>query len=156
MQSTWVKLALVVLMVASLGLKARSDSGAPPQPYAPASLDILSAQGFVFDEIDGLQGPAWAAANDDCRIEITEVSPLGWHQAAMGARAGEGRVAYVYDGRPYDEQPVTLTKFGYYWHKLLNYFDPAASQPPVFAVATSAGCAAQSIQFELIAQQLRH
>jgi len=153
MQSTWVKLALVALMVASLGLKARSDAGAPP-PYSPAGLGILSDQGFVFAEIGGLEGPAWSASNRDCRIEITEVSPLGWHQAAMGARAGDGRVAYVYDARLYDEQPVTLTKLGYYWHKLVNYFDPAAMQPPVFAVATSAGCAAQSIQFERIAQQL--
>lgn len=156
MPSPWAKLALIVLLVASLGLKARSidaaDQSSEP-PSGSALLNALSAGGFTLTVQDGLEAPAWVADKGACHIEVTTVSPLGWHQSAMAVRAGGQGLAYVYGGQVYAEQPVTLTKLGYYWHKLANYFYPSG-QPLVFAVVTSAGCTAPSVDTVRIAQLL--
>jgi hypothetical protein len=71
----------------------------------------------------------------------------------MATRAAGQTLAYVYAGHTYAEQPVMLSKLGYYWHKLTSYFYPSA-QPPVFGVVTSPGCAAQAVDTALIAQHL--
>ena len=156
MPSHWAKLVLVFLLVASLGLKAWSMAAADQRTRQPDVLllfSALSADGFSLVEVGGLEGPAWVAERRDCRIEITTLSPLGWHQSAMAARAGEQELAYVYGGQVYEQQPVMLTRLGYYWHKLANYFH-LSGQPSVFGVVTSTGCAAQSVAPVFIAQLL--
>lgn len=152
----WARLALIALLVASLGLKTRSIDAAdqPSEPPSGSALrGALSADGFALTEAAGLQSPAWIADKGDCHIEIVAVSPLGWHQSAMTVRAGKQGLAYVYAGHVYAEQPVMLTKLGYYWHKLANYFYPTG-QPPVFGVVTSAGCATQPVDIARMAQLL--
>lgn len=156
MTSIWAKAALIVLLVFSLGLKARSiDRVEQPieQPSAPALFSALSADGFTLTEAAGLEGPAWVAARGGCHIEVATISPLGWHQSAMSVRAGAQALAYVYAGQIYQEQPVLLSKLGYYWHKLTNYFYPSM-QPPVFGVVTSDACAGQSVDITSIARLL--
>lgn len=156
MPSLWAKSALIVLLVASLGLKVRGiERDEPPGPPASALalVSALSGDGFVLGDGGGLEGYSWLATRGDCHIEVTMVSPLGWHQAAMATRAAGQTLAYVYEGHLYDEQPILLSKLGYYWHKFTNYFYPA-TQPPVFGVVTSPGCAAQSIDSALIARHL--
>jgi hypothetical protein len=149
-------LAVVFLLVASLGLKAWSMA-APDQrsrqPDGFVSLSALSAEGFSLVEGGDLGGRAWVANKQDCRIEITTLSPLGWHQSAIADRAGGQELVYIYGGQVYERQPVILTKLDYYWHKLANYFHPS-SQPPVFGVVTSPGCASQSVDPFFIARQL--
>lgn len=157
MPSPWVRLALIVLLFTSLGLKGwRSDAADQPplQPVNASLVSLLSARDFILTQEEGLEGPTWVADKDDCHVEITQVSLLGWHQSAMVARAGGEALAYAYAGEAYEEQPVMLTKLGYYWHKLANYFYPS-SPPPIFGVVTSTGCAAHSIDTALIAQHLR-
>jgi hypothetical protein len=157
MQLHWAKLALIVLLVASLGLKARGSdaSNQPPEQWRDtALLDALSAGGFAISSKDGLQSPTWVADKGDCHIEVTTVTPLGWHQSAMADRAGNQNLAYVYAGHVYENQPVMLTKMDYYWHKLANYFYLSGQQPPVFGVVTSANCTPQSVGTDLIARLL--
>ncbi|WDR06502.1 hypothetical protein PSQ90_03260 [Devosia rhodophyticola] len=72
----------------------------------------------------------------------------------MAARAGGRDLAYVYGGNVYGQQPVMLSKLGYYWHKLVNYFYPSG-QPPVFGVVSSSDCDSQSVGIGLIAQLLQ-
>jgi hypothetical protein len=147
-------LALIILLVASLGLKARSsEASSQPaeQPGDTALFSALSADGFALSTKDGFEsGTTGVADKGDCHIEVTTVTPLGWHQSAMVERAGQQKLAYVYAGHVYDSQPVVLTKMDYYWHKLVNYFY-VSEQPPVFGVVTSAGCAAQSVDTVRIA-----
>ena len=157
MRSDWAKPVLIVLLVASLGLKARS-SDAPNQPreqpiYA-ALLSALSAGGFALSTKDGLESPTWVADKGDCHIEVSTVTPLGWHQSAMADRAANQNLAYVYAGNVYQNQPVMLTKMDYYWHKLANYFYPSGRPLPVFGVVTSANCTVQSMDTDLIARLL--
>lgn len=156
MRSVWAKLALIVLLVASLGLKARSyaPNQSIEQPRDTALLSALSAGGFALSTKDGLDGPTWVADKGDCHIEVTTVTALGWHQSAMANRAGTQNLAYVYAGHVYEEQPVMLTKMDYYWHKLANYFYSSGQPPPVFGVVTSAGCTEQSFDTTLIARLL--
>ena len=157
MRSDWAKLALIVLLVASLGLKARSsDASNQPreQPIYTALLSALSAGGFALSTKDGLESPIWVADKGDCHIEVTTVTPLGWHQSAMANNAGKQNLAYVYAGHIYEKQPVMLTKMDYYWHKLTNYFPLSGQLPPVFGVVTSADCTAQSVDTLLIARLL--
>ena len=144
---------MVVLLCTSLGLKAWTSSHAADQTGRVPDMSTLFGPGFALSQETGLDAPSWIASRGDCRIEVASVSALGWHQSAMAARAGEQALAYVYQGRVYSEQPVLLTKLGYYWHKLTSYFIPS-SQPPVFAVVTSRGCAGQSIDATLIAHHL--
>ncbi len=152
----WARLALILLLGASLSLKAWHGAAAdqPNERLSTSSLlRALGEDGFTLTEQGWLESPLWVASKDDCRIVVTTVSPLGWHQSSMVAHKGQQALGYVYDGRVYQEQPVLLTKLGYFWHKLANYFYPAA-QPPVFAVVTSRGCAAQSIDTATLAQYL--
>ncbi|MET3896560.1 hypothetical protein ABIB57_000484 [Devosia sp. UYZn731] len=145
------------MLVASLGLKARSsDASSQPreQPGDTALLGALSAGGFAISTKDGLESPTWVADKGDCHIEVTTVTPLGWHQSAMADRAGNQNLAYVYAGHVYEHQPVMLTKMDYYWHKLANYFYLAGQPPPVFGVVSSANCTAQSVGTDLIARLL--
>jgi hypothetical protein len=156
MPSLWVKSALIVLLVASLGLKVRGIEHidqTEERASGHALVESLSADGFVLGAGGGLEGYAWVATRGDCRIEVTMVSPLGWHQSAMATRAAGQTLAYVYAGHTYAEQPVMLSKLGYYWHKLTNYFYPSA-EPPIFGVVMSPGCAAQAIDTAVIARQL--
>lgn len=156
MPSHWANLAVVFLIVTSLGLKVWSMA-APDQrsrqPDVFLRLSALSAEGFSLVEGGGLGGHAWVANRQDCRIEIVTLSPLGWHQSAIAERAEGRELAYIYGGQVYERQPVMLTKLDYYWHKLANYFHPSI-QPPVFGVVTSPGCASQSVDPAFIAQHL--
>jgi hypothetical protein len=139
-----------------LGLKVWHGAAADQpnrQRSASPLFEALGEDGFTLTEQGWLESPIWVAGKDDCRIVVTTVSPLGWHQSAMAAHRGQQALVYVYEGRIYQEQPVLLTKLGYFWHKLANYFYPAA-QPPVFAVVTSSGCAAQSIDTASLALHL--
>ena len=156
MPSPWAKIALVLLLVASLGLKAwRLDAADQPGQQSDNSdmIAMLSADGFALAEGYGLEGDSWIASRGDCDIEITAVSALGWHQSAMVARAGGRPLLYVYAGQAFAEQPELLTRLGYYWHKLSNYFYPSAP-PPVFAIVTSSGCARQQVDTIALAQHL--
>ncbi|MBU1336410.1 MAG: hypothetical protein KJ944_07455 [Alphaproteobacteria bacterium] len=123
------------------------------QPDGFLRLGTLSAEGFSLVEGASLEGHAWVANRRDCRIDITTLSPLGWHQSAIADRAGGQELVYIYAGQVYERQPVILTKLDYYWHKLANYFH-SSSQPPVFGVVTSPGCASQSVDPIFIAQHL--
>lgn len=157
MPSTWARFALAVLLLLSLGLKAWTSYGADRTDDAadsPALLEPLGAKGFALSQEDGLEAPFAIATRGDCRIEVTTVSALGWHQAAMAARAEAQALSYVYAGRVYAQQPVMLTKVGYYWQRLVGYFGPSR-QPQVFAVITSPACAGQAIDATVVASSLR-
>jgi hypothetical protein len=152
----WARLALILLLGASLSLKVWHGVAANQphgQPTAIPLFESLEEDGFTLAEQGWLESPVWVASKDDCRIVVTTVSPLGWHQSAMAAHKGQQALGYVYDGRIYQDQPVLLTRLGYYWHKLANHFYSTA-QPPVFAVVTSRGCAAQSIDTASLAHFL--
>ena len=148
MPSAWAKLALITLLVLSLGLKTwRSNAADQPHQQAAGTIlvDTLAGEGFALSPGEGLEGTSWVGSRDACHIEITAVSPLGWHQSAIDARARGQSLAYVYSGSIYREQPVLLTKLDHYWHRLVNYFH-SSQQPPVFAVVSSAACAGPSIE----------
>lgn len=158
MPSISARLALVVLLFLSLGVKAWTSGHAAETasdvPDTSALLRTLSADGFALSQAEGFESPLRVASRGECRVGVTTVSPLGWHQAAMAARAGGQNLAYVYGGHLYAEQPVLLTKLGYYWHKLTGYL-LATAQPPVYAVLTSPGCVAQSLDPPRITQLLQ-
>ncbi|MGN6487442.1 MAG: hypothetical protein ACTHLT_06440 [Devosia sp.] len=157
MPSISARLSLVVLLFLSLGAKAwtsgHAAETAADAPDTSALLATLSAEGFALSQAGGYESPFRLATRGECRVGVTTVSPLGWHQSALAAQAGGQTLAYVYGGHLYAEQPVLLTKLGYYWHKLTAYFLPIA-QTPVYAVLTSRACAAQSVDPTRIAQLL--
>lgn len=117
----------------------------------PAIIEqYLEQRGFTLSWQVTVNGSALVATNDGCSIEIANVSPHGWHRSAMAQHASGRQLIYLYDGSVYDDQPVALTKFGYYWHKLIRYF-MASSAPVVRAVITTPECSNETASLDTLA-----
>jgi len=59
------------------------------------------------------------AIRGECRVLVAAVAPQGWHRDILRRLAGPGdQVAFLVDGRLYDDQPVWQTLSQYYWDRL--------------------------------------
>jgi hypothetical protein len=110
----------------------------------------MEQHGFTLTQQRTVSGSALVATSGPCRIEIADVSPHGWHRSAMAQHASGRQLAYLYDGSVYADQPVALSKFGFYWHKLIRYFMPS-STPAVLAVITSPECSSEAANLDRLA-----
>lgn len=154
MRPTLLRALLVLLLTASLSVKVLGSvtSGDDPPSDVPQSIHgYLEQHGFALSQQPSMDGPALIAISGLCRIEIANVSPHGWHKSAMEQEAGQRTLVYFYGGAVYDQQPVMLTKLGYYWHKLMHYF-VTSTAPSVRAAIIAPECPKDAANLDTLAQ----
>jgi hypothetical protein len=78
------------------------------------------------------------ATSDSCHLWVTRISPLG-HETDVVRHIGAAtdRIAYVFRGLVYSEQPVGLTVASYLWFRFLRELGLVSRIPPVIAVVSS-------------------
>jgi hypothetical protein len=154
MRPALLRALLVVLLTGSLSVKVLGSvsSGDDPPSDVPQSIHTyLEQRGFALSQQPSMDGPALVAISGLCRIEIANVSPHGWHRSAMEQEAGQRTLVYFYGGVVYDQQPLALTKLGYYWHKLMHYFTPS-TLPSVRAAIIAPECPSGAASLDTLAQ----
>jgi hypothetical protein len=136
-------LAFGLLLAASLGLKLSQQ--ARPETVETLRQDevlaFLHHHGFAVSMSDPSESPVWTiGTKSDCRVQITDLAPQGWHRAAVARHAGGQRVVYIYGGRTYAEQPVLQTTLDHYRRRLERYLGMPARPPAIRAMVLSQGC----------------
>lgn len=107
------------------------------------AVGFLKAQGLVVQPFDPTGAPAWiAGSRDDCTVRIAEVAPEGWSRAIVAQQTVGERLLYAFDGRFYDQQPVTRTWIENYRRRLARYLGFDVPALHVFAVAAAPACPA--------------
>jgi hypothetical protein len=146
-----VSLALGFLLCVSLAGKVASLARTPgtSSDEGAAAVALLKARGLAVQPFNPVGAPAWiVGTRDDCRVRIAEVAPEGWSRAIVAQQATGERLLYAFDGRFYDQQPVTSTWLENYRRRLARYagFDVPALR--LFAVTAAPACPADIVRPE--------
>jgi hypothetical protein len=138
--------ALVVLLAASVGAKLMHGGAAsyldPPGGEKRAIAWSLREHGFLLSEgADDPDSPFVPAIREECRVLVAAVAPQGWHRDILRRLAGPtDQVAFLVDGRLYDDQPVWQTIRRHYWNRLNRFVGRDAGSGLPRGILASQGC----------------
>lgn len=137
---------LAVLLVASVGAKLTHGGAAsyldPPGDEKAAIAWELREHGFrVSEGADDPDSPFVPAIREECSVLVATVAPQGWHRDILRRLAGpEDRVAFLVDGRLYDDQPVWRTMSRHYWNRLNRIIGRDTGSDLPHGILASQGC----------------
>lgn len=154
--SRTAKLGLAVALALTVPLKFMLPSTARPgrdhDLSAPVSA-FLTRHGFQSRVEQRPAGLFIHATAGGCRMLIREATPQGWNRDSIDAVGRQvGRIAYVFDGATYDEQPVVQTTLSFYWTRLRAQMGLNPARHPVLAVAASEPCAIEALPWREVAE----
>jgi hypothetical protein len=142
-----LSVALGLTLVLSLMLKLPGLTGLAAATRAnvitPDVATLLERYGYEVqhhvDESDtSLTWTSGSAA--ECHILVASVALQGWHNSLIAQMASGNRLAYMFNGRVYAEQPILRTRAQHYWTKFQNYLGLDVPIHPLFAVITVPAC----------------
>lgn len=151
MRRTVASLVAAALLAASFAWKAVGFSRTPEAGSIDdgAVIALLADRGLAVAYSDPKSAPVWiVGTRGACRVRVASIAPEGWARALIDQLAAGDRLAYAFDGRFYDEQPVMRTRLDNYRRRLLRYLGVAVAPLELRAVAVSPGCPADVIRAE--------
>ena len=139
-----LSLAFAVLLAVSLGLKVQLGSATSFAAQYPDSDDIaalMANHAFAVTPPEPDTDPQWfTGVRDGCVVQIGNVSPQGWHRAAVEWKAGNNPVVYSAGSTLHDQQPIAGPLMRYYLRRFERY--AGINSPPlkVRAIIRSGDC----------------
>ena len=147
MNRTILSALVITLLVASISIKILSY-GAHSSTY-PGDDDIaslLQKNGFETHKADANTDPAWTyGVRKDCRLQIANVSPQGWHRSVIEWEAVGQTLLYSADGRLYGSQPIIKPMTIHYLRRLERYMGIDAPPVRVRAINIAPECPSNAI-----------
>jgi hypothetical protein len=139
-----LSLAFALLLAVSLGLKVQLGSATSFTAQYPDSADIealLSKHEFAVTLPAADTDPQWVTGESgNCRLQIANVSPQGWHRSAVAWKAAGDHVLYAAGAALHEEQPIVRPLLRFYLRRFERY---AGMEPPplkVRAIIRSRDC----------------
>jgi hypothetical protein len=133
---------LTLLLVLSLSFKVLAF-GVTHRSERPSIATYLKAEGMAVTLPAPDVMPGWIVGTlGACEVRMVEINPQGWSRDFISVDVGGQKVKFWFDGRRYDQQPVSETSFVDYRNRLLRYFGVPAPPPVVLAVIVSPACPA--------------
>ena len=148
MRSADAGLVLGLLLCVTLAGKAATLARTPGAAAddGMAAVAFLKMRGLVVQPFDPIGAPAWVVGTrDECTVRIGEVAAEGWSRAIVAQQTVDERLFYAFDGRFYDQQPVTRTWIENYRRRLARYLGFDMPTLRVFAVAAAPACPADLV-----------
>jgi hypothetical protein len=154
-----LSLVLCIVLPATLSWKvlaARPQTGLPPIQQTLST--FLRGEGFQVD-VRRVGTRDWSVASSSgCRMFILLSDPHGFTGNALevdrqGLEMTDGdRLAFVFEGRVYDEQPTRLTLWREFLRRVRARLGMDAAWSPAFVVRATPGCDLESLSWEEIAR----
>jgi hypothetical protein len=139
-----LSLAFALLLAVSLGLKAQLGSATSFTAQYPDSADIetlLAKHEFTVTLPDPNTDPQWVTGDrGTCRLQIANVSPQGWHRAAVEWKAGDNPILYAAGVALHDRQPIVKPLVRHYLRRFERYAGIDAPPLKVRAIIRSGDC----------------
>jgi hypothetical protein len=149
MNRTILSTLFIALLVASISIKMLSHGAAALSSMYPGDDDIaslLQKNGFETRKADANTDPAWTyGVRKDCRLQIANVSPQGWHRSIIEWEAVGQTLVYSADGRLYGSQPIIKPMTIHYLHRLERYMGIDAPPVRVRAIIIAPECPSNAI-----------
>ncbi|MFA6154827.1 hypothetical protein [Mesorhizobium sp.] len=137
-------LLLCVTLAGKAATLARTPGAAADDGMAAVA--FLKTRGLVIQPFDPTGAPAWVVGTrDECTVRIGEVAPEGWSRAIVAQQTVGERLLYAFDGRFYNQQPVTRTWTENYRRRLARYLGFDMPTLRVFAIAAAPACPADLV-----------
>jgi hypothetical protein len=136
-----LSLCFGLLLAVSIALKVQgAASGA--RSIQPSDGDdiqaLLSRNGFAVSRAEPNTDPVWFyGVKGECRLQIADISPQGWHRSALDWQATGRVLLYSVGGQLSPQQPILRPMAIDYLRRLLRYV--GISEPPVKARAIIIG-----------------
>jgi hypothetical protein len=151
-------LLLGFLLLASLAIKipgSMSGKEVAVDNFPRRVTEFLRRSGFTTEpHVSDVDMFSIAAHSGECRILVAVLSPQGWHRDIIKKLAPDGsEVFFFYDGKVYDDQPVTRTRFDDYWTRFLRYAGTDSQQPPILGIAQSPECRKHTIAWNALSAE---
>jgi hypothetical protein len=117
-------------------------------------ITFLLAHGFkAYSEQRGF-GRLVHATSDECRLRLLEVDANGSSRDRVRLFATEtDRIAFIFSGQVYSDQPMVLTALSYLWTRFQNRMGLPARAAAVLGVAASQGCSLEKLPWTELADQ---
>src|SRR5215207_9747006 len=114
-------LALVFTIVPKALLTFRFGYRTPPPQAETQIIAFLLAHGFEAYSEQRRFGRLVHATLDECRLRVLEVAPNGSTRDQVRLFATEtDRIAFIFSGQIYSDQPMVRTALSYSWTRLQN------------------------------------
>ncbi|KQZ87079.1 hypothetical protein ASD64_06415 [Mesorhizobium sp. Root157] len=139
-----LSLAFALLLAVSLGLKVQLGSATSFGAQYPDGEDIealMAKHAFVVTPPEPDTDPQWfTGVQGGCVIKIANVSPQGWHRAAVEWKAGDDPILYAAGAALHDRQPIAGPLLRYYLRRFERYAGIDAPPLKVRAIIRSGEC----------------
>ncbi|WP_315924425.1 hypothetical protein [Mesorhizobium sp. SP-1A] len=149
MSRAGLSLALALLLVLSMGVKLRLGAPSNFSEQYPGSDDIiemLSKNGFEVSRPAPNSDPYWITGKRAaCLLQIANVSPQGWHRAAVEWKAAGASVLYSSGKALYPAQPILMPLLRHYLRRAERYMGIRAPALRVRAIISTGTCPADLI-----------
>ena len=156
MSSFGPKLALGLALISTIVPKTvpKFDSEDVRQPPESQTVAFLSRHGFEAHTEQRRFGRLVHGTSGECRLRVLGLNPNGSTRDQVRLIATEtDRIAFVFDGEIYSEQPMLLTVLSHRWTRLRNKIGLPAPMKSVFGVAASRDCSLERLPWREIAGQ---
>lgn len=146
MRRLTLSVALGLVLAASLVLKVYGHGGSGKVGVDPGDEDIvalLHQHGFRTKRAPPNTDPVWIhGVRGDCRIDIANVSPQGWHRSIVEWHATGKSLQYSAMGTLHDQQPILKPMIVHYFGRLKRYLGIDAPGATVRAIVMTTECPA--------------
>jgi len=114
---------------------------------------FLKRNGFETDEGASDEDMFLVSATaGECSLLVAVLSPEGWHRHVLRKLTPAGsQLIFLFNGITYEDQPVMLTRFYYYWSRLLRLAGGDPPLRPVFGIVGSPECGLDDIRWSELA-----
>ena len=138
-----------MLLAVSLGVKLSLGTPANFSRQYPGIDDIvamLNRNDFKVSVASGAVDPQWVSGKrESCLLRIANVSPQGWHRAAVEWTAAGLPVLYATGGALHRNQPILVPLLRHYLRRAERYVGIPAEALKVRAIILSGDCPADLI-----------
>lgn len=135
---------VLLLLAASLGIKVHLGAATRFADQYPGYADIiamLAKNQFAVSGPDAGTDPAWLTGiRDGCRVDVANVSPQGWHRAAVEWKAGGATIRYSAAGIVREHQPILGPMLRHYLSRMQRYLGFDAPAPRIRAIIIGRDC----------------
>lgn len=139
-----LSLAFALLLALSLGLKAELGSATSfttQYPEAEDIADLMAKHDFAVTFPEPNTDPQWfTGVREGCTFRIANVSPQGWHRAAVEWKAGADPILYSAGTALHDEQPIAAPLMRHYIRRFERYAGMNSPPLKVRAIIRTGDC----------------
>lgn len=159
--SARLKLLFALLLALSVGSKVgvgsqslRSEEQATQDKERGQITAFLDRRGFQVDQPESqLEAELVPAAAGNCRLLVVLAAPQGWHRDVVRRFASpHDHVFFVFDATVYQDQPMWLPWFHYYWRMLNSDFGRRLPPRPVLGIVASSTCDLRNMPWQELAK----